>query len=101
MTDTHNDPHHIVSPKTYLVIFTLLLVLMFATVAVAFVDLGAYNLVVAMGIATLKALLIILYFMHVRYSTSVVRLFVGIGFLWLIFFFVLTFGDYFARLGML
>ena len=60
-----------VSPKIYVLVFGALLGLRLITLGVAFVDLGLLNMVVALAIATTKALLIALYFMHLRYSDRV------------------------------
>ena len=61
---------HIVPLRTYYLIFLTLIVCTAITVAVAFVDLGPMNVVVAMTIAVLKATLVVLFFMHVKYSTQ-------------------------------
>ena len=61
---------HIVPPKVYVGIFLSLMVLTAATVAAAYVNLGALNIVVALAIATVKATLVVLYFMHARTAPS-------------------------------
>jgi cytochrome c oxidase subunit 4 len=69
--DAHDiDAPHVVPLKVYLGVFTALMVLTAITVTVAFMDLGAMNNVVMLGVAITKATLVILYFMHVRYSSS-------------------------------
>jgi len=88
---------HVVRPKTYYSVFSGLLVLLVATVGVAYLHLGELNIVAAMSIAVIKAVLIILYFMHVRYSPRLIWLFVGAGFFWLGIMFALTFSDYLTR----
>ena len=87
----------VVPKKIYIAVWLALLVLLGLTVAVAYVHLGRLNVVAAMAIAFLKASVIILYFMHVRYASRLTWLFVGAGFFWLALLFVLTFGDYFTR----
>ena len=88
-----------ISPKsTYYAIFAALMVLTAITVAVAFVNLGSFNFPVAIGIAITKATLVILFFMHVKYSSRLTKLFVGTAF----FFLVdpvrsLTMTDYLSR----
>lgn len=72
--------HHVVPLRIYLLIFTALLVLTGVTVFVAFQDLGVLNTPVALAIAVTKATLVILYFMHVRYSGNLTRLVVVAGF---------------------
>jgi cytochrome c oxidase subunit 4 len=60
--------NHVVPPRVYLAVFAALLVLTATTTAVAFVDLGVMNVVVMLAIAIVKAVLVVLFFMHVRYS---------------------------------
>jgi cytochrome c oxidase subunit 4 len=88
---------HVVPLKVYVFVFASLLVLTGTTVGVAFLDLGALNNVVAMGIAALKASLVILYFMHVRYATRLTALVVGSGFFFLAIMIGLTLVDYATR----
>ncbi len=88
---------HVTSPKTYLLVFLALMVLTAVTVAVAFLHLGPFNDVVALTIAVTKASLVVLIFMHVRYSTPFTKLVVISGFLWLGFLIALTLADYFTR----
>lgn len=87
----------VISPKTYLKVFAALMVLLGATVGVAYIQLGWFNPVAAMTIAIVKAVIVILFFMHVRYSSRLVWVFVGAGFFWLGILFTLTFTDYFTR----
>ena len=87
-----------ISPKsTYYTIFGALMVLTAVTVAVAFVNLGAFNFPVALGIAITKATLVILFFMHAKYSSRLTKLFVGMAFFFLIILFSLTLTDYMSR----
>src|SRR5438477_11523264 len=88
---------HIVSPKLYYVIFIALVVLTVVTWSVAKLDLGKMNAVVALTIAVIKATLVVLYFMHVRYSSRLTWVFVCAGFFWLGIMFVLTASDYLTR----
>jgi cytochrome c oxidase subunit 4 len=87
----------IVPKKTYFLVWAALLVLLAVTVGVAYVHLGWLNPVVAVGIAALKAIIIILFFMHVRYGPKVLWVFVGAGFFWLGIMFVLALSDYMTR----
>lgn len=92
---------HIVSKQIYFVIFGALIVGTVLTVAAAFADLdhvfhGA-NTVVALTIAVIKATLVVLYFMHVRYGTRLTWVIVVAGFFWLVILFALTMGDYLTR----
>ena len=88
---------HVLPLRIYFGVFLALLVLTGTTVAVAFVDLGPLNNVVALGIAVLKATLVILYFMHVRYATRLTGLVVASGVFWLVIMVGLTFADYATR----
>jgi len=88
---------HITPVRTYLVIFLALMVLTAITVAVAFMQLGPLNDIVAMGIAVTKACLVILYFMHVRQSSQLTKVVVLAGFLWLLFLIGFTMSDYLTR----
>ncbi|MEK6299433.1 MAG: cytochrome C oxidase subunit IV family protein [Acidobacteriota bacterium] len=88
---------HVVSRKIYFIIFGALLVLTAATVWVATFDLGAWNAVVALSIAVLKGTLVVLYFMHVRYSSKLTWVFVAAGFFWLAILLAFTFSDYATR----
>src|SRR5687767_15727671 len=87
-----------ISPKsTYYAIFGALMVLTGVTVAVAFVNLGVFNFPVALGIAITKATLVILFFMHAKYSSKLTKLFVGTAFFFLSIVLGLTMTDYMSR----
>lgn len=88
---------HIDRARTYLYVFAALIVLTVATTLVAYIDLGPLNVIAALAIAVGKMLLVALFFMHVRYSTSLTRLVVGGGLLWLGILFALTMADYVTR----
>jgi cytochrome c oxidase subunit 4 len=89
--------HHIVSPAVYAVIFGSLLVLTGATVGAAYVDLGIFNPVVALLIACIKAVLVILFFMHVFYSSRLMKLTVAAGFFTFLVLITMTMTDYISR----
>ena len=95
MSEHHE--HHIAPKSMYFTIFGALMALTFLTVAAAKVDLGRANVIVALAIAGLKASLVVLWFMHVKHNTPLIKLTVGVGFLWLVFMFVITFSDYLSR----
>jgi cytochrome c oxidase subunit 4 len=88
---------HIVTPKTYLQVFAALMVLTAMTVWIAFIDWGALNTVFALVIAVTKATLVILIFMHVRYSSQLTWIVVSGGVFWLLLLIVLTMSDYLTR----
>jgi cytochrome c oxidase subunit 4 len=82
---------------TYIAVFVALLALLGLTVGIAEVEFGAWNFPIAAAIATAKAALIILYFMHVRYSQPLTWLVATAGFFWLAILFSLTMADYLTR----
>ena len=89
---------HVVPVRVYLTVFVLLLTLTLTTTAVAFIDLGGMlNSVAALTIAVIKASLVVLYFMHLRYSSNLTRVFVGAGVFWLLILLVLTLSDILTR----
>lgn len=88
---------HVTPLRTYFFVFLALMVLTAITVAVAYVDLGVFSNVVAMAIALLKAALVVLFFMHVRYSRPMSKLTVASSLFWLLILFGLTLSDYLTR----
>ena len=89
---------HIVQPRIYIAIFLSLMVGTALTVLAAFYDFpGPLNAVVALTIAVIKATLVVLYFMHVRYSGKLVWLVIVAALLWLAIMFAITFSDYWTR----
>ncbi len=88
---------HVVPRKTYFLVFSLLIVLTLTTVGVATVDLGPMNIVAALLIAAIKATLVILFFMHLRYSKPLVSLVVFAALLWLAIMITLMLTDFMSR----
>lgn len=76
--------HHIIPLKTYLQVFAALIFLTFITVAVTWFDFGAFNAVVAFGIASVKAALVLAYFMHLKYDNMMNRVIIGTGVFFLV-----------------
>jgi cytochrome c oxidase subunit 4 len=107
MSTQHHDPasvtnpehgeHHIIGPKTYGIIFVTLLVLTGITVKAAFVDLGILNPVIALAIASTKATIVILFFMHVFYQSRLIKLTVAAGFFTFLILITMTLSDYMSR----
>jgi cytochrome c oxidase subunit 4 len=95
----HDHTNHIVSPKTYLAIILTLMALTGITVWAAFVDLGQFNIVVALVIATFKATLVVLFFMHAKYSPKRTQLVIIAGIFWLALLLLLTMSDYISRIA--
>ncbi|MFS8086884.1 MAG: cytochrome C oxidase subunit IV family protein [Acidobacteriota bacterium] len=89
---------HIVSPRVYIAIFLVLLAGTGLTVVAAFRDFpGPLNAVVALTIAVIKATFVVLYFMHVRYSSRLIWLIIAAAIFWLAIMFALTISDYSTR----
>jgi cytochrome c oxidase subunit 4 len=88
---------HVTPLSVYLGIFATLMVLTVITVAVAWVNLGSFNILVALGVAVVKATLVVLYFMHVKYSSKLTWVVIGSGFFWLLILLGLTMADYATR----
>jgi cytochrome c oxidase subunit 4 len=88
---------HISPLKTYFTIFGLLMVLTTTTVIAAFINMGPLNFPIALGIAITKATLVILFFMHLKYSSRLTKLICGTAFFFLLILFGLTLSDYLSR----
>jgi cytochrome c oxidase subunit IV len=88
---------HIASRKMYVLIFTLLILLTALTTAAAFVDLGPFNTVVALVIAMVKATLVALFFMHLKWSSHLSRLAAIAALFWLAILIALSLSDYLTR----
>jgi cytochrome c oxidase subunit IV len=88
---------HVVPLPVYFAVFVALLVLTALTTTIAFIDLGRLNVLVALTIAVVKASLVLLYFMHLRYSPRLTLVGVAIAFFWLGILIVLTMSDVVSR----
>ena len=88
---------HIVTKKQYALIFAILMLLTLATTAIGMIDLGRLNVVVALVIATIKALLVVLFFMHIYWSSKLNKVVVVSGVVWLALLLWLTLTDIFSR----
>jgi len=93
----HGGEHHILPLSVYWGVFTALVVGTIVTVWSATIDLGALNVIVALVIASVKALLVILYFMHVKYSSKMVWIFAAAGFFWVVIMILFTMQDFVSR----
>jgi cytochrome c oxidase subunit 4 len=93
---THHD-EHIVSPKVYGVIFGALLLGTAITVGASYLELGDFNVIVALAIACIKAVLVILFFMHVKYSSRLTKLTVAAGFFTFFVLITMSMTDYISR----
>ena len=86
-------PAHVVPVKVYVTIFLLLMLFTATTVGVAYIDLGAFNTLVALTIAVVKMLLVVTFFMHARQATSLTKIVIAAGFLWLMLLMAFTLTD--------
>ena len=89
--------HPVVPIKVYVGVFLALIALTVTTVGVSKIELGEYNFIVAMAIAVIKGTLVVLFFMHVKQSSSMTKLFVAAGFFWMAILFVFVLSDYWSR----
>jgi len=89
--------HHVVAKSTYYQVAVWLAVFLAVTVVAASVDLGHWNVPIALVIASIKAVLIVLFFMHVRYGSPLLKLFAAGGFFWLLIMFVFLASDVLTR----
>ncbi len=90
---------HIISSKLYFAIWIALMFLTVLTAGVSFIDLGPLNTVVALVIATTKALLVVLFFMHVKYtSEKLTKVVIVSAIFWLLLLLGLSLADYGTRL---
>src|ERR1043165_4936531 len=97
MAQHSEQEHKHPTPRLYLVILTALVIGTCATWGIAFIDLGIFNPVVALTIAVIKAVLVILFFMHVFYSSRLTKLTVAAGFFWLLIMITISLSDYLPR----
>jgi cytochrome c oxidase subunit IV len=85
------------SPSVYWKTCASLMALLAGTWGIGYVNLGSFNLVVALAISISKALLVALFFMHIKGSSRLFHLAATAGLMWLLILFSLTLGDYFTR----
>lgn len=88
---------HVLSPRTYYRVFAALLVMTLLTVGASFIELGVFHIVVALSIATVKAILVVLFFMHVLHADRLIWAVIGAAVFWLGILLALTLSDYLTR----
>ena len=93
----HDEHMHIVPPRIYIIVGSALLVLTAVTVWAATLELGVFNPVIALFIACVKATIVVLFFMHVKYSSKLTKLTVGAGLFTFLTLIAMTLADYFTR----
>lgn len=89
--------HLVVPVRVYVGVFLALIALTALTVTVSKFELGEFNFIAAMTIAVTKGLLVVLFFMHVKGSSAMTKLFAGAGFFWMAILIIGTLHDYFSR----
>jgi cytochrome c oxidase subunit 4 len=96
-TAQDNEYTHIVPAKLYVAIWAALMIFTLITVLASFAELGPFNIVIALLIATIKGTLVVLFFMHLRYSPKLTMVAVIASVFWLGIMFALTMTDYLSR----
>jgi cytochrome c oxidase subunit 4 len=100
MTDQkemEESQHHVVSPVIYLIVFGALLVFTALTVGASYVEMGIFNPIAAILIACIKAVIVVLFFMHVKYSSKLTKLTVIAGIFTFVTLISMTLADYISR----
>ena len=97
VNNPEHGEHHIVTPVQYVMVFGTLLFFTLVTVLAAYVDMKWLNPVVALGIACFKAVIVILFFMHAKYQSRLIKMTIGSGFFVFLVLIVMTMSDYISR----
>ncbi len=97
VTNPEHAEHHIVTPLQYAYVFGTLLVFTGITVGAAYIDLKWANPVIALGIASFKAVIVILFFMHAAYQSRLIKMTIGAGFFIFLVLIAMTMSDYISR----
>ena len=92
-----HEEHHIVPPRVYIIVGTILLIFTATTVWASYLELGVFNPIIALFIACVKATVVVLFFMHVKYSSKLTKLTVGAGLFTFLTLIAMTLADYFTR----
>lgn len=97
VTNPEHASHHIVSPAQYAMVFATLLACTALTVFAADINLGVFNPIIALAIASFKGVIVILFFMHVKYQSKLIKVTVGAGFFMFMVLVTMTLSDYISR----
>ncbi len=97
VTNPEHSEIHLVTPLQYSYVYGTLLIGTILTVLAARVELGVFNPIVALGIACFKATVVILFFMHVKYQSRLIKITVGAGFFTFVVLITMTLSDYMSR----
>ena len=97
VTNPEHGDHHLLTPLNYAVVFGTLLLFTGITVGAAYIDLGVLNPIIALSIASFKAVIVILFFMHVKYQSRLIKMTVSAGFFTFLVLITMTLSDYMSR----
>ena len=97
ITNPEHAEHHIVTPFQYSLVFGTLLLGTAITVGAAFVDLKVFNPIIALAIACFKAVVVILFFLHVKFQSRLIKMTVAAGFFTFLILITMTLSDYMSR----
>ena len=97
VTHPEHDVDHIVTPFTYMLVFITLLVGTGITVGAAYIPMGPFNPIIALAIASFKAVVVILFFMHVKFQSRLIKMTVAAGFFTFLVLITMTMSDYISR----
>lgn len=97
VSNPEHAEHHIVTPVQYSMVFATLLLFTGLTVIAAYIDMKWANPVIALGIACFKAVIVILFFMHAKYQSRLIKMTIGSGFFVFAVLIVMTLSDYISR----
>lgn len=97
ITNPEHAEHHIVTPLQYGYVYITLLAFTLLTIFAADWNMGVFNPVVALGIASTKAVVVILFFMHVKYQSGLIKMTVASGFFTFLILITMTLSDYISR----
>src|SRR5690554_6532547 len=97
LSSSEHSGHGAATPRLYFMVYLALMALLVLTVLISLLDIGVLGVVVALSIAVVKAVLVVLYFMHLRYTSRLTWLFAAAGFAWLAILMVLLMSDYLSR----
>ena len=97
VNNPEHQEHHIVGPGAYGFVFGTLLCCTLLTVIAAKIDMGVFNAVVALAIACFKGVIVILFFMHVKYQSHLIKMTVGAGFFTFLVLVTMSLSDYVSR----
>lgn len=97
VTHPEHVEHHIVTPMQYTLVFGTLLLFTLLTVGAAYIDMKWANPVIALAIASFKACVVILFFMHAKYQSRLIKMTIASGFFVFLVLIVMTLSDYISR----